>query len=84
MGQQVFVSSVLLGCSIFIITFVGIREKIVDAIPMELRIAVSVGIGLFIAFIGMKNLGLVEADPATLVRMGKYHIACILGIRGLQ
>ena len=71
------------GVVFFIITFVGIREKIVDAIPMELRIAVSAGIGLFIAFIGMKNLGLVEADPATLVRMGKITLPVFLGLVGL-
>ncbi len=48
----------------------GIRQRIVEAIPSELKIAISCGIGLFIAFIGLKNGGLVVADPATFVRVG--------------
>jgi AGZA family xanthine/uracil permease-like MFS transporter len=51
----VFVS----GICFLVLTFVGFRQRIVQAIPLSLRLAASVGIGLFIAFIGMKNLGLI-------------------------
>ena len=47
-----------------------IRTLIVDAIPLTLKTSVAAGIGLFIAFIGLKNAGLVVASPATLVTLG--------------
>ena len=46
------------------------REKIVDAIPHSLKIAVTAGIGFFIAFIGLQNGGFVVTNPATMVTMG--------------
>src|SRR5246500_4681503 len=45
----------------------GLRQKIVAAIPMELKLAITAGIGFFIAFIGLKNGGVVVANPATFV-----------------
>jgi AGZA family xanthine/uracil permease-like MFS transporter len=48
----------------------GVRRKIVEAIPQSLKIAIGCGIGLFIAFIGMKNGGLIVANPATFVGLG--------------
>ncbi|KOR32722.1 guanine permease, partial [Achromatium sp. WMS3] len=75
----VFLSGILF----LILTIVGIQEKIVNAIPKELRIAVAVGIGLFIAMIGMKNLGLIIAHPHTLVTMGKLEPKVLLGLVGL-
>ena len=48
----------------------GVRQKIVAAIPHHLKIAIGCGIGLFIAFIGLKNGGLIVADPATFVGLG--------------
>ena len=54
----VFISGVFF----LILTFLGVREKIVKAIPASLRIATSVGIGLFIAFIGMQGLGEEDAE----------------------
>ena len=62
----VFISGVIF----LILTFLGIREKIVKAIPPSLRIATSVGIGLFIAFIGMQGLGLIVKNDAVLVGLG--------------
>lgn len=50
----------------------GVREKIIHAIPHSLKIAVTCGIGLFIAFIGLKNGGLVVASPATFVTHGDF------------
>ena len=47
---------------------------IVRAIPSSLRLATSVGIGLFIAFIGLQNLGLVVRSEAVLVRLGPFTL----------
>ena len=62
----------LSGCCFLLLTLTGIRQKIVAAIPHELKVAISAGIGLFIAFIGLKNGGIVVADPATLVTAGPF------------
>lgn len=62
----VFVSGVFF----LILTLTGLREKLINAIPMELKLAVGAGIGLFIAFIGLKNAGIVVANPSTFVGIG--------------
>ena len=62
----------------------GIREKIITAIPHQLKLAITCGIGLFIAFIGLKNGGLVVANPATFVTHGDFGsppvLLCFAGI----
>jgi len=50
-----------------------VREQIVNAVPASLKFAAAGGIGLFIAFIGLKDGGIVKADPATLVTLGNLH-----------
>ena len=55
------------------ITFAGIRQAILKAIPHELYAAVAGGIGLFIALLGFEKAGLVAADPNTLVTLGNLH-----------
>lgn len=62
----VFISSVFF----FILTLTGLREKLINAIPMELKLAVGAGIGLFIAYIGLKNAGIIVANGATVIGMG--------------
>ncbi len=74
----VFISGVIF----LILTFTGFREKIIDAIPSQLRLAVGAGIGLFIAFIGMQNMGLIVSNPATLVGLGKLNTPVLLGLIG--
>ena len=59
------------GAVFFLLTLAGIRERLFAAIPAELYDAVAVGIGLFIAFIGLKNARIVVAHPATTVALGK-------------
>ena len=65
----VFVS----GIFFLILTLTGLREKLINAIPMELKIAVGAGIGLFVAFIGLKNAGIIVASEATVVGLGNLH-----------
>jgi adenine/guanine/hypoxanthine permease len=62
----VFVSGVFF----LILTLTGLREKLINAIPLELKLAVGAGIGLFIAFIGLKNAQIVVSNPATFVAIG--------------
>ncbi len=62
----VFISGVVF----LILTLARIRAMIVDAIPMTMKTAVAAGIGLFIAFIGLKNAGVIVASPATFVTLG--------------
>ncbi len=61
-----FVSGILF----LILALTGVREVVINAIPMQLKLAVGAGIGLFIAFIGLQNAGIVVADEATLVGLG--------------
>ncbi|MBA4392723.1 MAG: guanine permease [Desulfobacca sp.] len=75
----VFLSGVLF----LVLTLAGIRAKLVDAIPKSLIFAISVGIGLFITFIGLVNLGLVVKNDATLVGMGKFTPTVLIGLLGL-
>ncbi|MEC3909771.1 NCS2 family permease [Sphingobium sp. CR2-8] len=58
------------GIAFLLLTLTGVRQMIVAAIPMHLFAAVAGGIGLFIGFIGLKNAGIVVANPATFVALG--------------
>ncbi len=67
----VFISGVVF----LVLTLGGIRQAIIHSVPMCLKRAIGVGIGAFIAFIGMKTAGIVVASPATLVTAG--HVASL-------
>jgi AGZA family xanthine/uracil permease-like MFS transporter len=71
------------GIFFLILTVLGIREKIIRAIPKELRISVAAGIGLFITFIGFQNMGLIAKHPVTLVTLGNFTTPVVLGLVGL-
>lgn len=65
---QIALTAVFVEGIIFIIlSLTNVREAIFNSIPMNLKHAVSAGIGLFIAFIGLQNAGIVQANPSTLV-----------------
>lgn len=61
----------LSGIVFFVLTLLRIRELAIRAIPLTLKLATGAGIGLFIAFIGLRNAGLVAASPATFVTLGE-------------
>jgi AGZA family xanthine/uracil permease-like MFS transporter len=63
----------LSGVAFVILTFAGVRQMIVEAIPTELYAAVAAGIGLFIAVIGLRNAGIIVASPDTLVALGNLR-----------
>jgi AGZA family xanthine/uracil permease-like MFS transporter len=72
------------GCLFVIVSLFRVREWIVNAIPRSLKLAISAGIGLFLALIGLKNAGIVQADAATFVTLGNLHAAGpLLAIAGL-
>lgn len=66
------------GCLFIVVSLLRLREWVVNAIPRSLKLAISAGIGLFLALIGFKNAGLVAADPATLLTLGKLHAPGVL------
>jgi adenine/guanine/hypoxanthine permease len=82
---QTALGAVFLSGIIFLaLTAAGIRQMILRAIPHELYAAVASGIGLFIAFIGFRNAGLIVSDPATFVSMGNLrNPATALALFGL-
>lgn len=78
--QQSLAILLIEGVIFILITFLNVREHILNAIPENLRYAISAGIGMFIAFIGLKNAEIIVANPATFVGLGKFTPTSILGI----
>lgn len=78
--QQSLAIMLIEGIVFLLITFINVRQAILNAIPENLRHAISVGIGMFIAFIGLKNAGIIVSSPATFVTLGKFTPAAILGV----
>ncbi len=62
------------GVVFIILTVTGLRKVLFKAIPKVVRVAIPAGIGLFIAFIGLQNVGLVVADGATLVKLASFNV----------
>lgn len=75
----VFVS----GFIFFLLTVLGVRRYVIAAIPMEMRLAIAAGIGLFITFIGLQGLGLIVKNDAVLVGLGALSKPVLLGLAGL-
>ncbi len=75
---------VLEGIIITILVVTGFREAVMNSIPLSLKQAISVGIGLFIAFIGLVQAGFVEKSEATLVTLGKFdNLPVMVAVFGL-
>ena len=60
------------GVIFFVLSVTGIRRQIIESIPREMKLAITCGIGLFIAFIGLKGGGVVVAHPVTFVALGNF------------
>lgn len=71
------------GIIFILITFLNVREIILNSIPMNLRYAISAGIGMFIAFIGLKNAGIIESNPVTFVAFGHFTTGSVLAMFGI-
>ncbi len=71
------------GVIFILLTAFNIREQIVKCIHKNLRFAISAGIGMFIAFIGLKNAGLIVSNPATFVSLGAFTASSVLACIGI-
>ena len=78
--QQSLAIMLVEGIIFILITFFNIRELILESIPKNIRFAISAGIGMFIAFIGLKNAGIIVAKQGTFIGLGGFTPSCILGI----
>lgn len=71
------------GCLFIVVTLLGLRGMIVNGIPRSMRVAITVGLGMFLALIALKNAGIVVANEATLVKAGDLHApAAIMAVIG--
>jgi len=75
----VFISGLLF----LLLTLLGLRKRIVEAIPASLVSAIAVGIGLFITFAGLKGLGIIVKDEITFVSAGPLTLPVLIGLFGL-
>ena len=82
--QQALAVLLIEGVIFLAITFLNIRDKILECIPTNLRYAISAGIGMFIAFIGLKNANIIVASDATFVKLGNFTPVCILGLTSIM
>lgn len=70
------------GVFFLIISLTPIREKMAKSLSQNMKIATSVGIGLFLCLIGLKSAGIIVADQVTFVKMGEYHLSSLLSVLG--
>ena len=83
LGQQIpwqtaMAAVMVEGLLVTILVLTNVREAVMNAIPLSLKFAIAVGIGLFIAFIGLKNAGIVVPDPVTYLRLGDFRQGPVL------
>ncbi|WP_407946261.1 NCS2 family permease [Peribacillus butanolivorans] len=82
--QTVFGTVFIAGLLFLLISVTSLRKMIIDAIPNSLKYGITSGIGLFIAFIGLKNAGIVVPNDSTMVTLGDLHQhGTVLAIAGL-
>lgn len=82
--QTVFGTVFIAGLLFLLISVTSLRKMIIDAIPNSLKYGITSGIGLFIAFIGLKNAGIVVPNESTMVTLGDLHQpGTVLALAGL-
>ena len=69
---------VIAGILFFILTLTPLREKIINAIPKSLKLIISAGLGAFICFVGLKMVGIIQADSGTFVKLGNLTSPTVL------
>jgi len=70
--QTAMAAVIVEGLLVTVLVLTNLREAVLNAIPLSLKFAIAVGIGLFIAFIGLKNAGIVVANPVTYLTLGDF------------
>ena len=81
--QQALAAVCIEGIVFILLTIFKVREAIVNAIPLNLRYSISVGIGLFIAFIGLKNGGIVVSSESTMTALGDWTPTTMIAAGGV-
>lgn len=81
--QEALAAVFIEGIMFILLTLFKVREAIVNAIPLNLRYSITVGIGLFIAYIGLKNGGLIVASEDMLTMQGPWTSSSLLAISGI-
>ena len=81
--QQALAAVLVEGVVFIVLTLFRVREAIVKAIPINLRYSISVGIGLFIAFIGLKNGGIIVANDATMTALAPWSATTLIAVGGI-
>ena len=81
--QQALTAVFFEGIAFIILTLLRVREAIVEAIPINLRYAISVGIGLFIAYIGLKNGGIIVGNEVTMTSLGPWNSTTFIAAGGI-
>jgi adenine/guanine/hypoxanthine permease len=76
--QTALAASFIEGIIFLFLNFFKVRQTIIDSIPQTLKYAISIGIGFFISFIGLQDAGIIVANPATLVGLGKVTSPTVL------
>ena len=81
--QQALTAVLIEGVVFMALTVFKVREAIANSIPLDLRYSISVGIGLFVAFIGLKNGGIIVADETAMTTLGPWNEASIIAMVGI-
>ncbi len=81
--QQALAVVLFEGVIFILLTLFKVREIIADSIPADIRYAISVGIGLFIAYLGLKNGGIIVSDENNLTTLGPWDNASLIAIGGI-
>lgn len=81
--QEALAAVFIEGIAFIILTFFKVREAIVNSIPLDLRYSISVGIGMFIAFIGLKNGGLIVSSESTVTTLGEWTPTTLVAAGGI-
>ncbi len=82
--QEALAAVLISGILFLVLSLTKLRAQIINAIPKDLKLAIGAGIGFFIAFIGLKNAGIIVASPATFVELGDLaNPTVLLGFFGI-
>lgn len=81
--QEALAAVLIEGFVFILLTLLKVREAIVNSIPINIRFSISVGIGLFIAFIGLKNGGVIVVNEATVTGLGEWNPTSIVAVSGI-
>ena len=76
--QKSMILLTIAGIIFFIISLTPIRKKIIEAIPRDIQYAISAALGAFICFVGLRNSGIIDFSPTTLVQLGNFADPSVL------